>query len=85
LCRTQRPQLLLTDIILPGMTGVALAKQLRASYPELKVLFMSAYNEEAGVTQEIRARAFVQKPFTPEVLLAHVQAALAQDPAVAVA
>jgi CheY-like chemotaxis protein len=65
-----RIDILLTDVIMPQMSGNELANQLRAKNPRLKVLFMSGYTDAmisdhgvlAGETQ------LIQKPFTPEVL-----------------
>jgi len=54
-----RPDLLVTDVILPGFSGMVLAERLLKSRPELKVLFMSGY------TDETVARHGVLKPGTP--------------------
>ena len=62
--------LLLTDVCMPKMGGVELARELRAERPELRVLYTSGYDEQAlkaeGVTE---ADAFLPKPYTPSVLL----------------
>ncbi|HJZ46208.1 MAG TPA: response regulator, partial [Roseiflexaceae bacterium] len=65
-------QLLLTDIVMPGMRGNVLAERLTALLPGLKVLFMSAYTGSSLDDQDwLGARAaFLQKPFSPD-LLAH--------------
>ncbi len=63
-------QLLLTDVVMPQMSGKALADQLKASRPDVKTLFMSGYAESAivhrGVTND--GFTFLQKPFTAETL-----------------
>jgi signal transduction histidine kinase/ActR/RegA family two-component response regulator len=73
--------LLLTDIIMPGMSGAELAHLLRAARPRMKVLYMSGYTgdeiDRLGVTSP--GTAFLQKPFTLEALTARVQEALAQS------
>ena len=70
--------LLLTDVILPGMTGRALAMQLTARTSGLKVLYMSGYTADAishqGVLED--GLAFLQKPFTRGELAAKVRAVL---------
>jgi CheY-like chemotaxis protein len=64
--------LLVTDVVMPGMGGRQLADEFRALRPEAQVVFMSGYTDaalEPGV-------CFVQKPFTPAVLARAVRAAL---------
>jgi CheY-like chemotaxis protein len=62
--------LLVTDMIMPRMGGIALAKRLRDAHPHLKVLFMSGYAEHAAIRDESinPSRAFIQKPFAPALL-----------------
>jgi PAS domain S-box-containing protein len=70
--------LLLTDVIMPGISGKVLAEQLVRSRPELKVIFMSGYSDEAIVHHgvlEIGA-AFLQKPFSPAMLAQKVRQVL---------
>jgi DNA-binding response OmpR family regulator len=71
-------QLMLTDVVMPGMTGKALAEELSQTRPDLKVLYMSGYTDstiahhgvlEAGV-------AFLQKPFSLRALARKVRAVL---------
>ena len=67
--------LLLTDVVMPGgVTGVDLASRLVASRPQLEVLYMSGYSEEAAVRFGVpRGEArFLAKPFHPDDLLAKV-------------
>ncbi|MDF1504472.1 ATP-binding protein [Roseisolibacter sp. H3M3-2] len=67
--------LLLTDVVMPGMHGRALAEALLRDRPTLRVLFMSGYTEDEvlhrGVSTE--ALAFIAKPFTPDMLAARVR------------
>jgi DNA-binding NtrC family response regulator len=62
--------LLLTDVIMPGMSGTALAKELSAKYPALKILYMSGYTDNAIVHYGILEPGieFIQKPFSPASL-----------------
>jgi CheY-like chemotaxis protein len=70
--------LLVTDIKMPGMDGVELARQLTSAYPLIKVLFISGQCEEAEVpTHMDKGFGFLSKPFMPHVLLAAVENALA--------
>ncbi len=64
--RTTGIDLLVTDVVLPEMSGTKATEALRLHYPDLKVLYMSGYTDEAilrhGVVQD--QVAFVRKPFT---------------------
>lgn len=70
--------LLLTDVVMPGMSGYDLAKRLKAELPDLRVLYMSGYAydqfPEGGTVKE--GLAFLQKPFTPNVLAQRVRETL---------
>jgi CheY-like chemotaxis protein len=59
--------LLLTDVVMPGMSGRALSDKLRETHPELKVLFMSGYTDDVVVRHGVLEHgvAFLQKPFSP--------------------
>lgn len=65
-----RLDVLLTDVVMPGMRGYDMVRQIRAFLPGLKVLFMSGYAEKGIVQQEVtdEKTEFVQKPFTLETL-----------------
>ncbi|RJP35542.1 MAG: PAS domain S-box protein [Candidatus Omnitrophota bacterium] len=63
--------LLITDIILPRISGREVAEQIQKSYPRIRVLYMSGYTDNAIVHHGIlnEGIAFLQKPFTPDILL----------------
>jgi two-component system cell cycle sensor histidine kinase/response regulator CckA len=62
--------LLVTDVVMPGVSGPELALRLVDSLPNLKVLFISGYTDHAAVRSGRLApgQAFLQKPFDPELL-----------------
>ena len=61
-----------TDIVMPGMNGKALAEKLRADRPAIKIIFMSGYLP-AEIAEDALDGAFFAKPFNPSDLLAAVQ------------
>lgn len=65
-----RLDLLLTDMVMPGMGGRALAQHLMTIKPELRILFMSGFTDDVGILagHEQGTSGFLQKPFTPELL-----------------
>lgn len=71
--------LLLTDVVLPGMNGKMVADKLQALHPEMPVVFCSGYTadliQQRGVLHQ--GTAFLQKPFRPEELLSKVREVLA--------
>ena len=74
-------QLLLTDVVMPGMAGRELAQHLSVIKPDLRTLFMSGYMDDVGIMagQEEGTSSFLQKPFTPEVLARAVRNLLDAD------
>ncbi len=72
--------LLLTDVVMPGLNGLALAERFETLRPGTPVLFMSGYADAAVVQREIidAGRAFLQKPFAPDRLLSRVREELAR-------
>ena len=77
-----RVQLLITDVVMPKLSGKELAKSLLSSRPELRVLYMSGYTDSAIVNSGILQQevAFLQKPFTPASLSSKVREVLEADP-----
>ncbi|HAN48904.1 MAG TPA: hybrid sensor histidine kinase/response regulator, partial [Nitrospira sp.] len=73
--------ILLTDVVMPQMTGPALAEHLRRQWPELRVLFMSGYAEGSVLPTFLTepGTGFIQKPFLPTELAQKLRELL--DPA----
>jgi two-component system cell cycle sensor histidine kinase/response regulator CckA len=76
----EQPDLVLTDMMMPGIGGAELARRLRERWPELPILFMSGYSVEDLRRQGAIGleRVIIQKPFTPEGLVRSVTAALSR-------
>jgi DNA-binding NtrC family response regulator len=75
--------LLLTDVVMPGMTGPNLAQEMALSRDGLRVLYMSGYTDKPIVEFARREdeTSFLQKPFMPDDLLRAVRRALERTPA----
>jgi signal transduction histidine kinase/CheY-like chemotaxis protein len=76
----ERPiDLLLTDVIMPKLSGPELASLLAASRPALKVLYMSGYTSDSFTESAGLAINFLDKPFEPDALVARVRQILEDD------
>ena len=72
--------LLLTDLIMPGMTGRMLADMLGARRPGIPVVFISGYVGDSPLVVAEQGLYFVKKPIAEEVLLRTISEALSGDP-----
>jgi two-component system cell cycle sensor histidine kinase/response regulator CckA len=74
------PQLVLTDLLMPGIGGAELVRRLRERWPMLPIVFMSGYSaEELNRRGAIASEGeLIQKPFTPSGLVGSVVAALSR-------
>jgi len=77
--------LLITDVVMPDLSGPELARVLQRIQPGLKVIYVSGYPERAaafaGLSEALASEqaVFVHKPFAPEALLAEIRALLEQE------
>jgi two-component system, cell cycle sensor histidine kinase and response regulator CckA len=71
----------LTDVVMPGISGITLVERLRALRPEISVLFMSGYTDRqiVDVSKLKRDAAFIHKPFTPDALARRLRQLLDAD------
>ncbi len=76
-----QPDLVLTDLIMPNLSGPALVKELRRRKPQQAVLYMSGYSEDALALDATLppGTVFIEKPFSLDRLAAKIREALAQD------
>jgi CheY-like chemotaxis protein len=75
--RAEPVDLLLTDVVMPGRSGVELAAALVERWPWLRVVFMSGYTEDhLAVSAANRQPAVLQKPFTPRELRRRIRETL---------
>jgi len=72
--------LVITDVVMPGMSGWELAQRLRQARPELKVIFVSGYSDEELSRQGALKRGvtLLEKPFTPKMLMEKVHEILTE-------
>jgi CheY-like chemotaxis protein len=71
--------LLLTDVVMPGLNGRELAERIASMRPGIRVLFMSGYSNDAVLERGVRASEveFIQKPFTIDALTEKIRDVLA--------
>jgi DNA-binding response OmpR family regulator len=69
--------LLLTDVVMPNISGPRLSERLRTTHRDMKTLYMSGYPDMGEGSEALRCQSnFIQKPFTQEELLRRVREVL---------
>ena len=78
-----KPCLVISDVVMPGDSGPALAERLRAIDPDVKILFMSAYDDRQVVQRYVvqTGMPFIAKPFSAAKLLKSVKDTVEAAPA----
>ena len=73
-----RVDLVLTDVVMPGMSGRMMAERLMSRYPRMRILFMSGNAESVDLLHRARdvRGVMLSKPFTPAVLIERVSQAI---------
>lgn len=81
LLQASEPHLIVTDLKMPGMSGMELLEHVKERHPHIQVIMMTAYStvEDAVAAMRLGACDFVAKPFTPEHLTVVVEKALAEQ------
>lgn len=84
--RERRPDVVLTDIIMPEKEGLETIRELRREFPELAIVAMSGggridHHTYLGLARKLGAAATLAKPFMPQDLIATVRRVLGEPPA----
>ncbi|GIW92882.1 MAG: hypothetical protein KatS3mg110_0923 [Pirellulaceae bacterium] len=76
----ETPELIITDLVMPGMNGREFAEQLQQRRPECRFLFVSGYTADAAFRQGLLEQkvAFLAKPFSPSALVEKIRSMLGQ-------
>jgi signal transduction histidine kinase/ActR/RegA family two-component response regulator len=80
LAKGKHPDLLLTDVMMAGMTGPELVERISHDYPDIPILFVTGYVGEAGTTEQFVGHEVLRKPFTLAGLNAAIQKAMSRHP-----
>lgn len=79
LIEANRPDLIITDVSMPGMDGIQLAIKVRTQYPQCKILLFSGHAASSGLVEEARQQGheftLLSKPVHPRDLLEHLRGA----------
>ena len=74
--RSESPDLVISDVAMPGISGIELAIQMRAQYPKCKILLFSGQAATLDLLEGARAQGYdfrvLQKPILPSVFLSEI-------------
>ncbi len=75
-----KPELLLTDIVMPGMSGRVLVERMRKTHPGIRVVYMSGYTDDTVLRNGVLDSDidFLEKPFSVSALAAKLKSALSK-------
>jgi CheY-like chemotaxis protein len=76
----ERPDLVIVDFIMPGMSGAEVARKIRAKLPKQAILFVSGYSETDAVKSNAPDAPLLTKPFRADALANAVRNAIAPQP-----
>jgi signal transduction histidine kinase/CheY-like chemotaxis protein len=76
LAREPEIALVVTDVMMPEMTGTELAAKIKRLYPEMKIMYVTGFVGEAGDADDLSGQALLRKPFTVNALAGAVASAL---------
>ncbi|HOJ42895.1 MAG TPA: PAS domain S-box protein, partial [Syntrophorhabdaceae bacterium] len=77
-----KPDLLITDMVMPGMSGTALVERVKEIIPSLKIIYMSGYTDDAIIRHGLKDREkipFIQKPFKIDDLILQIRKMFLQN------
>ena len=69
-------RLVITDIVMPGMSGFDLAERIAGRWPSVKILFVTGSKNDCGVRRKLTDRPLLEKPFTGDDLTKKVRTLL---------
>jgi PAS domain S-box-containing protein len=79
LLKTAQVDLVFSDIVMPGMTGIDMAREIRATNPDLPVLLASGYSSKQFIPRDQREFPILRKPYRLETLAASIQQLMAGE------
>jgi CheY-like chemotaxis protein len=81
--RSKAPDLLISDVVMPGISGIDLAIQMKAQYPDCKILLFSGQAATRDLLKDVRSQGhdflLLEKPVHPSAMLARIGALVADS------